>query len=88
MKWIPPFTAIGLTLATLGVAVAAAQAASLPIGKNGDVEFTTTVTVGTTVLQPAHYRFTHTMQDGQHYIADQSPTNGDVRTGGSRNEYA
>lgn len=68
MKWIPRFAAIATTLAALGVAVASAQTTSLPIGKNGDVEFTEAVTVGTTVLQPAHYRFTHTMQNGQHYL--------------------
>lgn len=68
MKWIPRFAAIASTLATLGIAVASAQTSSLPLGKNGDVEFTEAVTVGTTVLQPGHYRFKHTMQDGQHYL--------------------
>ena len=34
---------------------------------NGDVEFAEAVTVGTIVLQPAHYRFKHTMQSGQRY---------------------
>jgi hypothetical protein len=68
MKWIPRFAAIVSTVAILAVAVASAQTASLPVGKNGDVEFTEAVTVGTTVLQPAHYRFKHTMQGGQHYL--------------------
>lgn len=68
MKWIPRVAAIMSALATVGVSVAAAQTTSLPIGKNGDVEFTQAVTVGTTMLQPGHYRFKHTMQDGQHYL--------------------
>lgn len=68
MKWFPRFAVIASALATLGIAVASAQTSSLPLGKNGDVEFTEAVTVGTTVLQPGHYRFTHTMQDSQHYL--------------------
>jgi hypothetical protein len=50
MKWIHCLAAIASTLAALGVAVASAQTSSLPLGKNGDVEFTEAVTVGTTVL--------------------------------------
>jgi len=68
MKWIPRFAAITSTLATFGVVALSAQTASLPLGKNGDAEFTEAITVGTTALQPGHYRFKHTMQDGQHYL--------------------
>lgn len=68
MRSIVRSAAIVSILATLGVAVAAAQTKSHPIGKNGDVEFTEAVTVGTTVLQPGHYRFKHTMESGQHYL--------------------
>lgn len=68
MKWISRCVTIGSVLAVFGSAVAAAQTSSLPIGKNGDVEFSQAVTVGKTVLQPGHYRFRHTMQNGQHYL--------------------
>ena len=68
MKWIPRFAVVASALVTVAVAVAAAQTASVPIGKDGDVEFTEAVTVGTTVLQPGHYRFKHTMQNGQHFL--------------------
>jgi hypothetical protein len=67
MKWIQRFAVIASTFATFGV-VAAAQSASIPIGKNGDVELIEAVTVGPTVLQPGHYRFKHTVQNGQHYL--------------------
>lgn len=68
MKWIPRFAVMSSTLATLGVVAISAQTASLPIGKNGDVELTEPAALGSTVLQPGHYRFKHAMQDGQHYL--------------------
>ena len=68
MKCIQRFAAIASTLATFGIVALSAQTASLPLGKNGDVGFTEAVTVGMTVLQPGHYRFKHTMQDGRHYL--------------------
>ncbi len=68
MKWIPRFAVISWTLATFGVVALSAQTASLPIGKNGDVELTEPTGLGSTVLQPGHYRFKHAMQDGQHYL--------------------
>ena len=68
MRRILRSVAIASMLAALGTATAAAQMTSRPIGKNGDVEFSETVTVGTTALPPGHYRFKHTMQNGQHYL--------------------
>lgn len=68
MTFISRAIAVTSVLATIGGAVAAAQTASLPIGKNGDVEFTEAVLVGATTLQAGHYRFKHTMQNGQHYL--------------------
>ena len=68
MKWIPRLAAITSALVTVGVVVAVAESDTRPIGKNGDVEFTDAVTVGTTVLQPGHYRFKHSMENGQHYL--------------------
>ncbi len=68
MSWTPRLVAMAWTVAAFGSLVTAAGTASLPIGKNGDVEFTETVTVGPTVLQPGHYRFKHTVQDGEHYL--------------------
>ena len=59
---------IALALAVLGIGSAAAQSASIPIGKNGDVELTQPSTLGTTVLKPGHYRLKHAMQDGQHFL--------------------
>ena len=68
MKWIPRFAMIASMLATFGAVALSAQTASLPIGKNGDVELTEPTGLGSTVIQPGHYRFKHAMQDGQHYL--------------------
>lgn len=68
MKGIVQSTAIAFTFVTLVGTLTAAETKSHPIGKNGDVEFTQAVAVGTTVLQAGHYRFKHSFQDGQHYL--------------------
>ena len=64
MRWILRASMITLTLASLS-AVAAAQTAAIPIGKNGDVELTESATFGTIVLEPGHYRFKHARENGQ-----------------------
>lgn len=67
MHWITRVSILTLTLASMG-AVAAAQTATIPIGKNGDIELTQPTALGTTVLKPGHYRLKHGMQDGQHFL--------------------
>ena len=67
MHWITRVSILTLTLASMG-AVAAAQTATIPIGKNGDIELTQPTALGTTVLKPGHYRLKHAMQDGQHFL--------------------
>ena len=57
-----------LALAVLGIGSAAAQNASIPIGKNGDVELTNPTSVGTTALKPGHYRFKHVTENGADYL--------------------
>lgn len=52
----------------MGIGSAAAQNASIPIGKNGDVELTDPTSVGTTALKPGHYRFKHVAQNGVEYL--------------------
>ena len=68
MHQISRVSIIALALAVLGIGSAAAQQASIPIGKNGDVELTDTTSVGTTALKPGHYRFKHVTQNGVHYL--------------------
>lgn len=67
MYSIPRVFAMALTFAALGT-VSAAQTASIPIGKNGDVELTEPTALGTTTLKPGHYRFKYAAQDGQHFL--------------------
>ena len=75
MNRISLVSIITLALAVLGVGSAAAQDASIPIGKNGDVEVTAPTAVGTTTLKPGHYRFRHATENGVHYlIVSQQPT--------------
>lgn len=68
MNPISRVSVIALALAVVGIASAAAQDASIPIGKNGDVELTVLASVGTTALKPGHYRFKHVTQDGVDYL--------------------
>lgn len=67
MNWIPRVSVMALTFAALGT-VGVAQTASVPIGKNGDVELTEPTSLGTAVLKPGHYRFKYATQDGQHFL--------------------
>ena len=68
MKWISRFPLIASVVGVFGIGIASAQTTSLPVSRNGDVEFTQPVSIGATVLQPGHYRFRHTMTDGQHSL--------------------
>ena len=55
-------------VATLLVAPTLADAQSAPVGKRGEVEFSTVTRVGATTLQPGLYRFQHKLVDGQHFV--------------------
>lgn len=74
---------IGLAwIAALVVVPALALAqTTMPIGKNGDVEFKTAVHVGSTTLKAGHYRFQYQITDGQHYLVVREQTTAQLRGG-------
>ena len=67
MHWILRVSVMTLALAALG-AGASAQTQDSSLGKNADIELTQPAALGTIVLEPGHYRFTHVVQDGQHFV--------------------
>lgn len=52
----------------MGSSLALAQPAPIAIGKNGDFELTRPARIGTTTLEPGHYRLRHQLQDGNHFL--------------------